>query len=59
MRILLENQNQEQAINEILELIGKVLDCDRITLYQNHEGSLYVSNAWYSDNTYIINDTKL
>lgn len=59
MRILLENQNREQAITEILELIGKIFDCDRITLYQNQEGSLYVSKAWYSDPMYNIDDTEL
>lgn len=59
MRILLENQNREQAITEILELIGKIFDCDRITLYQNEEGSLYVSKAWYSDPMYNIDDTEL
>lgn len=58
-RILLEVPNQQQAVSEVLQLLGKIFDCDRITLYQNRKGSFHLMQAWYSDEVYKLEESGL
>ena len=59
LQCLLEESNPEIVIPILLEMMARVFDCDRITIYERHDSSYYKNFQYIKEDYFALEEEKL